>query len=175
MLKLKPGDLSSEKYKYDVFLSFRGKDTRTTFTDHLYTALLNEGILAFRDDKGMEGGEMITSELENAIQQSKSWIIVFSKNYAGSRWCLDELEMILECKNNSKRLLLPIFYHVDLSDIRNQSGCISEALHMHEEKFKRQVDDTRRKELMDKIKRWRTALTQLANLSGLTFPNGTNG
>ncbi|KAI9215660.1 hypothetical protein POPTR_T002968v4 [Populus trichocarpa] len=32
---------------YDVFLSFRGEDTRKTFTDHLYTALVQAGIHTF--------------------------------------------------------------------------------------------------------------------------------
>ncbi|XP_063940917.1 disease resistance protein RPV1-like isoform X3 [Daucus carota subsp. sativus] len=175
MLKLNSTHSSSENFKYDVFLSFRGVDTRKTFTDHLYTALLNEGLVTFRDDEEMERGEEITYEFENAIQQSKSWVIVFSTNYACSRWCLEELALIMERRNNSKRLLLPVFYHVDPSDIRKQSGCISEALHMHEEKFKREVNDARRKDLMDKIKRWRTALTQVANLTGLTLANETNG
>ena len=83
--------------------------------------------------------------------------------------------MILQCRNNSNRLLLPIFYHVHPSDIRKQSGSVSQAFYMHEQKYKSEVDDTRRKDLMDKIKRWRTALAEVANLAGMTFPNGTNG
>ncbi|XP_017223085.1 disease resistance protein RUN1-like [Daucus carota subsp. sativus] len=175
MLKLKSLESSAQKYSYDVFLSFSGADTRKTFTDHLYNALINEGLITFRDDEEIEKGESIKSELENGIQQSRSWIVVFSKNYAFSSWCLDELVLILECSNNSKRLLLPIFYHVDPSDVRKQSGCISEAIDHHEEKFKREVDETKRKNMMDKIERWRTALTQLADLGGMPLPNVADG
>ncbi|KAK1381232.1 hypothetical protein POM88_027976 [Heracleum sosnowskyi] len=78
-------------------------------------------------------------------------------------------------RNKSKRLVLPIFYNVDPSDVRKQSGCISEALCYHEEKFKGEVDETKRKNLMDKIKRWRIALTQLANLGGMPLQNVANG
>lgn len=166
---------SSQNYSYDVFLSFRGEDTRKTFTDHLYKALLDEGLITFRDDEEIERGENIKSELEKGIQESGSWIIVFSKDYASSSWCLDELLLILECRNRSKRLLLPIFYHVDPSDVRKQSGLISEAFHMHEEKFKKEMDDTKRKDLMDKIKPWRNALTQLANLGGMPLQSVANG
>ncbi|KAK1381228.1 hypothetical protein POM88_027972 [Heracleum sosnowskyi] len=78
-------------------------------------------------------------------------------------------------ENKSKRLVLPIFYHVDPSDVRKQSGWISEALCYHEEKFKSEVDETKRKNLMDKIKEWRIALTQLANLGGMPLQNVANG
>ncbi|WOH14964.1 hypothetical protein DCAR_0934494 [Daucus carota subsp. sativus] len=175
MPKQESVDSSSDKYKYDAFLSFRGEDTHKTFTDHLYTALVNEGLIVFRDNEEIERGETIKSELEESIQESRSWIIVFSENYVFSSWCLDELVMILQCRNNSKRLLLPIFYHVDPSDIRKQSGSVSQAFYMHEEKFKREGDDTTRSELVHKIKRWRTALAQVADLAGMTFPHGTNG
>ena len=35
---------------YDVFISFRGEDTHTRFTDHLYKALKDKSIRVFRDD-----------------------------------------------------------------------------------------------------------------------------
>lgn len=171
MLKLE----SSSSYRYDVFLSFRGEDTRKNFTDHLYTALCDQGLITFRDDEEIERGESIKSELEKGIQQSRSWIIVFSKNFAFSSWCLDELVLILECRNNSNRLLLPIFYHVDPSDIGKQSGCVYEALCRHEEKFKTEVDGMKRKNLLDKVKLWRIALTQVANLGGMPLQDVADG
>ncbi|XP_039059053.1 disease resistance protein RPV1-like [Hibiscus syriacus] len=58
----------SEK-KYDVFLSFRGEDTRKNFTDHLYDALNRSGIITFRDDPKMDAGEEIAPQLFRAIQQ----------------------------------------------------------------------------------------------------------
>jgi hypothetical protein len=55
--------------KYQVFLSFRGEDTRKNFTDHLYTALVQAGIHTLRDDDEIGRGENIKSELQQAIQQ----------------------------------------------------------------------------------------------------------
>lgn len=109
MQKFKSLSSASQKYSYDVFLSFRGEDTRKTFTDYLYKALLDEGLVTFRDDEEIDRGENIESEIEKGIQQSGSWMIVFSKGCVSSSWCLDELLMILECRNRSKRPLLPIF------------------------------------------------------------------
>ncbi|KAJ6978678.1 TMV resistance protein N isoform X2 [Populus alba x Populus x berolinensis] len=50
--------------KYQVFLSFRGEDTRKNFTDHLYKALVDAGIHTFRDDDEIRRGENIDSELQ---------------------------------------------------------------------------------------------------------------
>ena len=67
---------------YDVFLSFSGKDTRKNFTDHLYTALKQKGIIIFRDDERLERGKYISQELLKAIEETKFAIIILSTNYA---------------------------------------------------------------------------------------------
>ena len=45
---------SSHQWKYHVFLSFRGEDTRKSFTDHLHTALKQEGAITFRDKENLD-------------------------------------------------------------------------------------------------------------------------
>ncbi|RVW13453.1 TMV resistance protein N [Vitis vinifera] len=52
---------TSNPHSYDVFLSFRGEDTRKNFTDHLYNSLFAYGIHTFRDDEEVEKGEDIKS------------------------------------------------------------------------------------------------------------------
>ncbi|KAL6125831.1 hypothetical protein ACLB2K_073882 [Fragaria x ananassa] len=62
---------AAQKYegycRYHVFLSFRGEDTRKTFTDHLYTAFKDQGFRTFRDDDELEKGEDINPGFEKAI------------------------------------------------------------------------------------------------------------
>jgi hypothetical protein len=149
---------------YDVFLSFRGEDTRKTFTDHLYTALVQEGIHTFRDDNELPRGEEISDHLLKAIQESKISIVVFSKGYASSRWCLNELVEILECKNRKTgQIALPIFYDIDPSDVRKQTGSFSEAFDKHEARYK------------EKVKEWRKALEDAGKLSGWNLNDMKNG
>ncbi|KAJ9553976.1 hypothetical protein OSB04_018021 [Centaurea solstitialis] len=110
-------------FKYDVFLSFRGEDTRTNFVDHLYDALKRQGIDTYKDDKNLEKGKKISKELIQAIEESRFHVIVFSKNYASSSWCLDELVKIMECqKRPTEHTVYPIFYHVEPTHVRKQSG-----------------------------------------------------
>ncbi|KAM7473684.1 hypothetical protein LguiB_020927 [Lonicera macranthoides] len=168
-------DEASSSACYDVFLSFRGEDTRKTFTDHLYTALNQQGFRTFRDDDEMEKGEYLKSELEKAIPQSKSSIIVISKDYASSKWCLDELVMILEERRNSKHVVLPVFYHIDPSEVRKQTGRTAKAFASHEEKLDAEKDSEGKRKWMEKIRRWRSALTEVADLNGLDFENQVDG
>uniref|UniRef100_A0A2N9F0Y5 TIR domain-containing protein n=1 Tax=Fagus sylvatica TaxID=28930 RepID=A0A2N9F0Y5_FAGSY len=150
---------SSSRSKHDVFLSFRGEDTRYSFTDHLYASLQRAGIHTFRDDDKLERGKSISFELLQAIEGSKISVIVFSRNYASSTWCLDELAKITECRRMKRQLVLPIFYQVDPSDVRRQMGNFAEAFAKHEERFQDHRDK-------DKVVQWREALAEAANLSG---------
>ena len=144
-------------WKYHVFLSFRGKDTRHNFTDHLYAALCRRAIVTFRDTEKLERGEDIKEELPKAIKESLVSIVILSPNYASSRWCLDELQMILECEKTLKRKILPVFYGVDPSDVRHQKGSFAEAFRRHEEKYE---------ERSEKVQSWRKALSKVADFSG---------
>ncbi|KAG6599275.1 Disease resistance protein RUN1, partial [Cucurbita argyrosperma subsp. sororia] len=141
------------KWSYDVFLSFRGEDTRSNFTSHLDMALRQKGVNVFIDDK-LSRGEQISESLFRSIEGALISIVIFSENYASSSWCLDELVKIIECKKSKGQIVWPIFYKVNPSDIRKQTGSFGEALATHQVKFK------------TKIQIWREALTTAANSSG---------
>ncbi|KAL5776135.1 hypothetical protein ACOSP7_009061 [Xanthoceras sorbifolium] len=125
---------SNIQWKYDVFLSFRGEDTRNNFTDHLYTALDHKGIYTY--DKRLERGKEISSELLEAVEESRFSVIILSKNYASSTWCLDELAKIVDCMETKKQIVLPIFYDVDPSVVRKQTEEFKKSFDKHEEDFK---------------------------------------
>ncbi|KAG6629303.1 disease resistance protein RPV1-like [Carya illinoinensis] len=156
----------SNQWNYDIFLSFRGEDTRKNFIDHLYSALVRVGIHTFRDDDALRRGKNISTELLNAIRGSRISIVVFSQGYASSKWCLDELVEIVHCKNTKSHTLFPVFYHVSPSDVRNQTGTFTESFARHAERFQ--------EDLM-RVKRWRAALTEAANCSGWDLESVSNG
>ncbi|KAM5554179.1 hypothetical protein ABKV19_026093, partial [Rosa sericea] len=114
-----PSWSSSCRQKHDVFLSFRGKDTRLNFLDHLYDALIQQKISTFRDDKDLQKGMSIRKQLDNAIEGSKVWVVIVSPEYASSKWCLDELLKILECRKVSK--------------VENKNQTLMKAVAEHEE------------------------------------------
>nr|XP_016472621.1 PREDICTED: TMV resistance protein N-like isoform X2 [Nicotiana tabacum] len=155
----------SSHFSYEVFLSFRGEDTRKTFTGHLYSKLSDVGINIFIDDEELRKGDVISRELEKAIEGSRISIVVFSRNYASSSWCLNELVKILECKEKLKQMVLPIFYDVDPSQVRKQTGLFGEALAKHKE---RSIG-------AQMVQKWTAALTEAANLSGWDLQNVADG
>ena len=149
-----PSFFTYQNKSFDVFLSFRGEDTRRGFVSHLHKALTQQGIQTFIDDN-LHRGENISEELLKTIENSSASIIVFSKNYASSSWCLDELAKIIECTKK----VLPVFYQVDPSEVRKQRGDFGKVLTKLEKKIK---DKT-------KVQSWRKALTNAANISGWDY------
>ncbi|MCD9637564.1 hypothetical protein HAX54_020931, partial [Datura stramonium] len=142
---------SGHRFHWDIFLSFRGEDTRHGFTEKLYNELVRNGVRTFIDDEGMDRGEEIAPTLLAAIEDSAASIAVISENYASSKWCLEELAKISACK----RLLLPVFYRVDPSDVRRQKGLFEEHFREHEILVE-----------AEKVTRWREAMNKAGNISG---------
>ncbi|XP_022028608.2 TMV resistance protein N [Helianthus annuus] len=150
-----------KSFKYDVFLSFRGEDTRKNFVDHLHQALKQKSINAYKDDENIKKGERITDELIRSIEDSKFYIIVFSKNYASSSWCLDELVKIMDCQKTNEHTAYPVFYDVEPTEVRKQSGAVEKAFEKHKED--------------ESAEKWKKALREAADLAGWELKNTFDG
>ena len=148
---------STPLWKYDVFLSFYGEDTRKNFTDHLYATLIRKGINVYRDNENLKHGKPIASGLMKAIEESQYAIIILSKNYAFSKWCLNELVKILECMKEKGQKIRPVFYHVNPSDVGNQRETFEKAFLKYEED---------RKVSIEQMQEWRTALKEVSKIRG---------
>ncbi|XP_045810024.1 disease resistance protein RPV1-like [Trifolium pratense] len=147
---------STPQQTHEVFLSFRGEDTRYNFTSHLHATLTRLEVGTYID-YNLQRGDEISSSLLRAIEEAQLSVVVFSKNYGNSKWCLDELVKILECKKMKGQIVLPIFYDIEASHVRNQTGSYEEAFVKHEERFQGNLA---------KVQKWREALREAANLSG---------
>ncbi|XP_011648801.1 TMV resistance protein N isoform X2 [Cucumis sativus] len=141
------------RWTFDVFLSFRGEDTRSNFTSHLNMALRQRGINVFIDNR-ISRGQEISASLFEAIEESKISIVIISQNYASSSWCLNELVKIIMCKELRGQVVLPIFYKVNPSQVRKQNGAFGEAFAELEVRF------------FDKMQAWGEALTAVSHMSG---------
>ncbi|XP_056847778.1 disease resistance protein RPS4-like isoform X1 [Raphanus sativus] len=102
-----------------VFVNFRG-ELRKTFVSHLEKALKTDGINVFIDENSPRGKDITT--LFDRIEESKIALPIFSNHYTDSHWCLDELEKIKECVDSGKLVAIPIFYKVEVADVKNLKG-----------------------------------------------------
>ncbi|KAK1388342.1 hypothetical protein POM88_016520 [Heracleum sosnowskyi] len=136
-----------------VFLSFHG-ETRNRFTCFLHEALKAQGFVAFMDTSDIHVEDEVDLTIKAGIRNSMSSIVIFSQNYAFSTWCLDELVLILERKKNSRYFILPIFYEVEIRDIKHQLGNYGLALEKHRARYSHKVD------------KWRKALVEVGNIFG---------
>ncbi|KAJ0586431.1 putative TIR domain, P-loop containing nucleoside triphosphate hydrolase [Helianthus annuus] len=154
---------SSRPCKYDVFLSFRGEDTRKTFVDHLYSALVDRQIHTYKDDVTLPQGEEISPTLFKAIEESRIAVVVFSKNYALSSWCLEELAYIMKLRDERGFIVMPIFYDVNPSELRKQNGDTRKAF------------DNKEGKNTTRIETWRKALVDASMIAGWDPKNIANG
>ncbi|MBA0756723.1 hypothetical protein Gogos_021356 [Gossypium gossypioides] len=92
--------------KHQVFLSFRGEDTRLNSTSHLLKAVNDTGMNVFDT---LENGDQLSLALSQAIAPSNLSIIVLSVNHASSKSCLAELSDIKRSKDTQGHIVLPIF------------------------------------------------------------------
>ncbi|KAH0658926.1 hypothetical protein KY285_027474 [Solanum tuberosum] len=157
---------SNQKWIYDAFLSFSGVDTRNNFVSHLYKRLEEKGFNVFKDDEKLERGRPISAELLKAIEESRIAIIVFSENYASSKWCLEELTKIMDCVEKKGQEAIPIFHNVDPSDLRRPSNSVAVALAKHEADLKGSD--------LGKVQRWKDALCKAANRAGWVVGKAAN-
>ncbi|XP_039072304.1 disease resistance-like protein DSC1 isoform X2 [Hibiscus syriacus] len=153
---------SSRGIKHQVFLSFRGEDTRLNFTAHLLKALEDRGISVFFDEKDLEkGNQYLSPALSQAIAASKISLIVLSKDYASSNSCLEELSNTMDRKRTQGRFVIPIFYHVDPSHVRKFGGNFKASFEKHE-----------KNRPIDQVKRWKDAFAKVGEIPGWHIKGG---
>lgn len=103
---------------HQVFSSFHGEDVCDGLFSHMSKEFGSKGITLFIDND-IERSMPIRPELTEAIKGSRLWVVIISKNYASSTWCLDEL---VEIMKESRQIVMPIFYEVKPSDVKKQTG-----------------------------------------------------
>ncbi|AAG26935.1 disease resistance protein [Arabidopsis thaliana] len=148
---------SPRNWRYNVFTSFHGPDVRIKFLSHLRQQFVYNGITMF-DDNGIERSQIIAPALKKAIGESRVAIVLLSKNYASSSWCLDELLEILKCKEYIGQIVMTVFYEVDPSHVRKQTGDFGIAF---KETCAHKTEEERSK--------WSQALTYVGNIAGEDF------
>ncbi|GLJ34238.1 hypothetical protein SUGI_0687930 [Cryptomeria japonica] len=116
---------------YDVFINHHGADVKHSLAASIYMALSNQGVRVFLNYEKLALGDIVTSAIEEAMGSARLFIAIFSRRYAASCWCLDELSFMVQTGTK----IIPIFYHVNPTDLRwadHEIGIYGDALSQHE-------------------------------------------
>ncbi|KAL4294017.1 hypothetical protein AHAS_Ahas18G0186000 [Arachis hypogaea] len=131
--------------------------THATTSQAIFVLLLTKAryIQVFIDNRISKGDEN-SSSVFKAIRDSNVSVVVLSKDYASSTWCMHELNKILKQKRHGKgHIMVPVFYKIDPSHIRKQIGTYKKAFEKHERDVKHNI-----------LLKWKAVLTEVANLVG---------
>ncbi|KAJ7951588.1 TIR-NBS disease resistance-like protein [Quillaja saponaria] len=137
------------RLKYDVFISSIAEDARRRLMRHLCAALEGKKIKFYVNN--FKAGYEITEALLKAIEESEVSVVVLCTS---SRRCLDELK-IHECRKRNGQTIIPVFYKVDPTHVRDQRGTYADA-------FDRQEQDLL--DIMNRVQRWKDARTKSGSL-----------
>ncbi|KAG0562346.1 hypothetical protein KC19_9G139200 [Ceratodon purpureus] len=143
--------------QYDVFLCHRGPDTKIAFVSYLYDRLEAAGMRPFLDCKSIGKGQDSQTCIDHVVKTTPIALVIFSENFADSKWCLNELEVMLDTDPGVK--VLPVFYKVQPDDVGcPEKGRLSAAF----DKLKLTHKETT-------IKRWRDVLKRASELNGWVY------
>lgn len=139
-------------HKYDVFINHRGPDVKLTFAADLTDALCKAGFHPFLDAKSIGQGRHVFDSIAEALSGACVHVAIFSRRYAESKYCLEELTSMLQ----SNHTILPVFYNVKPEDLRwIDEGPFAGGFHKH-----------RKRRRQEKIKLWKEALWDISERRG---------
>lgn len=157
---------------YDVFLNHRGPDLKDTFANDLYRALNSRGLRVFLDKPEMHVGHQITPQIESAIRVASVQVAIFSKTYLESRWCLDELILMVDCFITGRATIIPVFYDLEPSVLRHKWNHEARGNLQNKKNYDSQVHEQNRPRYESRtIENWERALFRVAGTSGLELKN----
>ncbi|KAF8110078.1 hypothetical protein N665_0088s0089 [Sinapis alba] len=139
-----------------VFINFRGEELRCSFVSHLVDAFTRYGINFFIDNDEQKGKDR--KHLFARIKQSRMALTIFSRRYAESRWCLNELARIKKRADKRKLQVIPIFFKVKAASVRYQKA-----------EFGRNFWRLAKTSSGEQIKKWKEALESVSDKMGLSL------
>ncbi|XP_057814699.2 disease resistance protein RUN1 isoform X2 [Cryptomeria japonica] len=143
---------------YHVFINHRGPDVKKTLASLIYHRLEGHGLRVFLDKQELQVGDSLTPAIKSAICSASVQIAIFSKTYAQSAWCLNELLWIFD-SNSSK--IIPIFYDIQPSDLRHvDKGAYARAFQEHRGKGRVTIQQ---------LDSWMSALNKVSGVSGVVI------
>lgn len=141
-----------------VFINFRGPNVSNRFVAFLLPILKDANINVF-----VHKDEVVGTNMDNLllrIEESRVAVVIFSKAYTRSEWCLDELAMIRDCKDRGSLSVFPIFYKLAPSAVQELRGKFGDTFRALKRSFVHEPERTRK---------WEEALESISKIKGMSL------
>ncbi len=125
---------------------------KQNFAAHLHQALQEAGCRPFLDMESLEKGQDGQKKIYEALACASVHVAIFSKHYADSNYCLNELWNMFE----RKKLIIPVFYDVSPNDLHCK---------LHNGPYTKAFRKTHGRRPASELKKWKDALSRTAQLS----------
>ncbi|MBQ7903152.1 MAG: TIR domain-containing protein [Oscillospiraceae bacterium] len=120
---------NNEKFRFDVFISYRHSDLDSAAAAYLHKMLENYKIpkeiqekigkqrinRVFRDEEELGASSDLFTEIENSIKDSEYLVVILSPRYKESKWCIKEIESFL--KHRSRDNILAVIIEGEPYDV----------------------------------------------------------
>ncbi len=126
---------------------------KQNFAAHLHHALQEAGCRPFLDMGSLEKGQPAQKQIYEALGCASVHVAIFSKHYADSDYCLDELCAMLE----RKKLIIPVYYDVSPNDLHCK---------LHNGPYTKAFRKFHGRRSASEVKKWKDALCRAAEIPG---------
>ncbi|XP_019097270.1 PREDICTED: uncharacterized protein LOC104771740 isoform X2 [Camelina sativa] len=134
-----------------IYVSFHEGELRKSFVNLLLRTLRERGFIVLTNNYKGNGTRQL-EQLYKRIGESKIALAIFSKRYVESNTCLNELVMMDKLAKEGKLLVIPVFFDVRSSDVKNLEGEFGRHFKKMSETYKDEPE---------KVQKWKVSVTSI--------------
>lgn len=112
--------MSTNQPLWDVFLSYASED-RDHVARPLANYLIRQGLAVWFDELELRIGDSLRERIDHGLAQSRFAAVVLSKAFFRKHWTARELSGFVQREAAGEKVILPIWYDVDESAVRQFS------------------------------------------------------
>ncbi|XP_050393691.2 toll-like receptor 4 [Patella vulgata] len=110
---------AENSFEFNAFVSYADEDRRIVVTDMIEKLEKQQGMQLCIHHRDFLVGEAIAANISNAVRNSKKTLILLTKNFLKSYWCIYELNMaLMESISTGRNVVIVIIYeYIPVKDL----------------------------------------------------------
>ncbi|KAK6187914.1 hypothetical protein SNE40_005835 [Patella caerulea] len=109
-------------FEFNAFVSYADEDRQIVVTDMIEKLERQQGMQLCIHHRDFLVGEVIAGNIANAVRNSKKTLILLTKSFLKSYWCIYELNMaLMESISTGRNVVIVIIYeHIPVKDLPHE-------------------------------------------------------